>query len=173
VSSLISSGKTVAYTTAYYDSTSANYLVNGYSTWDNWKIGFYQTAWFIRIDLGENYTLDYCRFCWSQWIAAGVLAPSSIKVFVGTATSAYSTAHIMTTFSTEDILHNTVWSSNAPLTGNNRYVEIAGPTPGSGKINTFMEFEIYGDPVVAPTTVAINYLKGRRNRWDFSGVSAG
>jgi hypothetical protein len=123
VSSLISSGKTVAYTTAYYDSTIANYLVNGYSTWDNWKIGFYQTAWFIRIDLGENYTLDYCRFCWSQWIAAGVLAPSSIKVFVGTATSAYSTAHIMTTFSTEDILHSTVWSSNAPLTGNNRYVD--------------------------------------------------
>lgn len=180
MSSLKSAGKTYVITgdapyVAWPD-TGGVMLTDEDLAWHDWKVGWYINCNpIITVDIGADITLDYCRFMTQIWNPAGIPGPSQVvilgKVDGGSTYATLGTFNSTTYFPNTNNYPSGAWSLDLDVSGNYRYVQFDFNNGGAGLSLT--EVEVYGDDIIAATTQSVNYLKGRRNRWDYSGVSVG
>lgn len=182
MSTNIGLGKQYILTTAYWPDTTGYMLTDGSVVWSTWKVGWYQSTYYVEMDLGDKYNVESWRFNYVVWGPAGMPAPTCMTVMTASATSNFTSYGIWygtSCWASTDLLNVGQWSTYL-LTSNTsaiRYIRWSNPSPGSGKGNCIQEIEVFGTtevPVIPETTTSINYLKDRpRNRLAFDGVSAG
>lgn len=141
---------------------------------DNTRLIRWGTGSFdVIIDLAKPIILDYVTISYEVWTAAGVYAPSSMIVYGSSSGSTWTGALWSGAQSGNWSPDNGGQTSNNLSVSGNTYQYVKYSVSVSATWCFMSEFSVYGDVPIAPTTASVNYLKGRRNRWDFSGVSAG
>lgn len=140
-------------------------------------VGHYQTAHDFIVKLSNVANIDYVRWHYVVWTPALILAESSCVISGSTSGSTWTAigSYSSSSWTLTNDLTTGFWTPNLAVTtsGGHQWLKFAFPTPGAGIVAAQSEYEVYGSYVVAATTETVNYLKGRRNRWDYTGVSAG
>ena len=177
MSSLISLSKTYTLSVAPYaswDDTGGVMLTDGILPSDasNYRVGWYpNTTVDVIVNLGTQFELDYVRFNFMVYAAAGTYAPASVVIYGSNNGTDWSSAlgtFVKTTdWSEADNKWTGAWSNNLDVAGTYQYVKFA--FVGISNQMTIKEVEIYGDAVIVASSI---YLKDRRrSRTDFRGVS--